>query len=137
MAVASIQTRQHTQERRNRPPDIVHEAVMTNPNWWRLRTVSRNDCDPADYVRRPFNEWREIPSTALDRPEMRDVLVNALQSLAPEYREVFMAHDMHGLTLCETCAVLGLASATVRLRLRRARLILTDVLARNSSGGRA
>jgi hypothetical protein len=78
---------------------------MTNPNWWRLRTVSRNDCDPADYVRRPFNEWREIPSTALDRPEMRDVV--------------------------------GLTSATERLRLRRARLILTDVLARNSSGGRA
>ena len=47
---------------------------MTKPNWWRLRTVSRNDCDPADYVRRPCNEWREIPSTALDRPEMRDVL---------------------------------------------------------------
>jgi DNA-directed RNA polymerase specialized sigma24 family protein len=109
---------------------------MTNPNWWRLRSVSRNECDPADYVRQAFNEWRRIPSTALDSPEMRDILVKALQSLAPEYREVFMAHDMHGLSLCEMCAVLGLTAATVRLRLRGARLILTDVLAWNFSDGR-
>jgi RNA polymerase sigma factor (sigma-70 family) len=132
----SLQTQQYPRDHRDHWPDIVHEAVMTNPNWWRLRTVSRNECDSADYVRWAFNEWREIPSTALDSPEMRDVLVKALQSLAPEYREVFMVHDMHGLSLCETCAVLGLTAATVRLRLRRARLILTDVLARNFSDGR-
>jgi DNA-directed RNA polymerase specialized sigma24 family protein len=52
-----------------------------------------------------FKEWREIPSTTLDRPEMREVLIKAFESLAPEYREVFVAHDVHRLTLFETCGV--------------------------------
>jgi hypothetical protein len=44
-----------------------------------------------------FKEWREIPSTTLDRLEMREVLIKAFESLAPEYREVFVAHDVQRL----------------------------------------
>jgi RNA polymerase sigma factor (sigma-70 family) len=106
---------------------------MRNLDWRRLRTDSRTDyeADSEGYPRSDFKEWPEISTTALDRPEIREELVKALQSLALENREVFVAHDVHGLSLKETCAVLGLSAATVRARLRRARFSLREILARN------
>jgi len=106
---------------------------MRNLNWRRFRTDSRTDfeSDSDENARSDFKKWREISSTALDRPEIREALVKALLSLALENREVFVTHDVHGLSLRETCAVLGLSAATVRARLRRARFSLREILARN------
>jgi len=106
---------------------------MRNLNWRRFRTDSRTDfeSDSDENARSDFKKWREISSTALDRPEIREALVKALLSLALENWEVFVTHDAHGLSLKETCAVSELSAATVRARLRRARLRLTDILARN------
>jgi Sigma-70, region 4/Protein of unknown function (DUF1634) len=104
-------------------------SPMRNLDWRRLRTDYESDSE--GYPRSDLKERPEISSTALDRPEIREALVKALQSLALENREVFVAHDVHGLSLKETCAVLGLSAGTVRARLRRARFSLSEILARD------
>jgi RNA polymerase sigma factor (sigma-70 family) len=53
----------------------------------------------------------------------------ALGSLAQHYRAAFVLRDVHELSLAETAAILGISREAVKTRLRRARLMLRDILA--------
>ena len=85
--------------------------------------------DDGDYVPRDFADWREIPSEALERKEVRQKLAEALVSLDRKYREVFVLRDMEQLNIQETAEALGISVASVKTRLLRARLMLRDLLA--------
>ena len=43
--------------------------------------------DDGDYIPKDFADWREIPSQALERRELRDALTKALESLPEKYRD--------------------------------------------------
>jgi RNA polymerase sigma-70 factor, ECF subfamily len=61
--------------------------------------------------------------------EVREALVKALSSLAQHYREAFVLRDVHELSISETSTILGISPGAVKTRLRRARLMLRDILA--------
>jgi RNA polymerase sigma-70 factor (ECF subfamily) len=109
----------------------VNEALMRRR---RERTVvmegidDRRD-DEADYAPRDFADWREIPSEALERKEIRQRLAEALGTLDRKYREVFVLRDMEHLNIQETAEALGISVGSVKTRLLRARLMLRDLLA--------
>ena len=109
----------------------VNEALMRRR---RERTVvmegidDRRDED-TDYAPREFADWREIPSEALERKEVRQKLAEALATLDRKYREVFVLRDMEQLNIQETAEALGISVASVKTRLLRARLMLRDLLA--------
>ena len=110
----------------------LNEARMRNRKQWRVPMLSlthNKKDDEKPYIPRDFEDWREIPSTALERAEIREVLVKALGSLAQRYREAFVLRDIHELSIFETSAILGISSGAVKTRLRRARLMLRDILA--------
>jgi len=50
--------------------------------------------EESEYAPRDFADWREIPSEALERKEVRQRLAEALGTLDRKYREVFMLRDM-------------------------------------------
>ena len=109
----------------------VNEALMRRR---RERTVVMEGIDDrqdeqGDYVPRDFADWREIPSEALERKEVRQRLAQALASLDRKYREVFVLRDMEHLNIQETAEALGISIASVKTRLLRARLMLRDLLA--------
>ena len=85
--------------------------------------------DEGEYTPRDFADWREIPSEALERKEVRQKLAQALASLDRKYREVFVLRDMEQLNIQETADALGISVASVKTRLLRARLMLRDLLA--------
>ena len=85
--------------------------------------------EDGDYVPRDFADWREIPSEALRRKEIRDALNRALDSLPDKYRTVLVLRDVQQLTIKETAQVLGISEVSVKTRLLRARLQLRDALA--------
>ena len=89
----------------------------------------RNNEDEGEYTPRDFADWREIPSEALERKEVRQKLAEALASLDRKYREVFVLRDMEQLNIQETAEALGISVASVKTRLLRARLMLRDLLA--------
>jgi RNA polymerase sigma-70 factor, ECF subfamily len=113
----------------------VNEALMRRR---RERTVVMEGIDghrsgqgeeESDYAPRDFADWREIPSEALERKEVRQKLADALASLDRKYREVFVLRDMEQLNIQETAEALGISVASVKTRLLRARLMLRDLLA--------
>jgi RNA polymerase sigma-70 factor, ECF subfamily len=109
----------------------VNEALMRRR---RERTVPMEGLDDrseeeGEYAPRDFADWREIPSEALERKEVRQRLAEALGTLDRKYREVFMLRDMEHLNIQETAEALGITVASVKTRLLRARLMLRDLLA--------
>ncbi len=109
----------------------VNEALMRRR---RERIVQMEAIDDrreeeSDYAPRDFADWREIPSEALERKEVRQRLAEALAMLDHKYREVFVLRDMEHLNIQETAEALGISVASVKTRLLRARLMLRDLLA--------
>ena len=79
-----------------------------------------------NYMPRDFADWREIPSEAFERKEVREKLVEALHSRGQIYREVFVLSDMQRLSIAETSKALGISATSVKTRLLRARLIFVS-----------
>jgi RNA polymerase sigma-70 factor, ECF subfamily len=90
--------------------------------------------EEGDYFPRDFADWREIPSEALQRSELRRGLQKAMQSLAPKYREVFIMRDVQNLSIADTAQALEISEAAVKTRLLRARLQMRDALAPGIDG---
>src|SRR6266481_1811312 len=90
--------------------------------------------DEGDYIPKDFADWREIPSQALERRELRDALTKALESLPEKYRTILILRDVNHLSITETAQVLGLSEANVKTRLSRARLQMRDALAPGFDG---
>jgi len=90
--------------------------------------------DDGDYIPRDFADWREIPSQALERRELRDALGKALESLPEKYREILILRDVNHLSITETAQILRLSEANVKTRLSRARLQMRDALASGFGG---
>lgn len=95
---------------------------------------SRNDADGEPYIPKDWADWREIPSEALQRKELRDALSKAIESLDPKYREVLILRDVEDLSIAETAAALNISEANVKTRLLRARLQVRDALAPGIDG---
>ena len=109
----------------------VNEALMRRRRERTRMTEAIEDRrqEEGEYTPRDFADWREIPSEVLERKEVRQKLAEALSSLDPKYREVFVLRDMEQLNIQETAEVLGISVASVKTRLLRARLMLRDLLA--------
>jgi RNA polymerase sigma-70 factor (ECF subfamily) len=109
----------------------INEARMRRrkDNTSILQPIEGQRDDEGNYTPRDFADWREIPSEALERKEVRDLLTDALASLGEKYREVFLLRDVEQLNIEETAKVLGISTASVKTRLLRARLMLRDLLA--------
>jgi len=76
-----------------------------------------------------LRDWREVPSEALERKEVREMLKEAISGLSPIYREVVLLRDVEELSIEETAAALTISSASVKVRLHRARIMLQKQLA--------
>jgi RNA polymerase sigma-70 factor (ECF subfamily) len=86
-----------------------------------------------------LRDWREVPSEALERKEVRQMLQKAITGLPEKYREVFILRDVEEMDIFETAAALSITVANVKVRLHRARLMLQKQLSpllKNSNPGR-
>jgi RNA polymerase sigma-70 factor (ECF subfamily) len=76
-----------------------------------------------------LRDWREIPSEALERHEIRHLLQKAVGELPPIYREIFLLRDVQELSIAETAEALQITTVSVKTRLHRARTMLQKNLA--------
>jgi RNA polymerase sigma-70 factor, ECF subfamily len=76
-----------------------------------------------------LQDWREIPSEALERKEVRTLLQEAIGHLSPTYREVLVMRDIEELSTEETAGALAISISSVKVRLHRARIMLQKELA--------
>src|SRR5262249_19483286 len=75
--------------------------------------------DDGDYIPADFADWREIPSEALERAELRQALQKALASLPEKYRTVLILRDVQHLSIAETAEALGITEENVKTRTSR------------------
>src|SRR5260370_33921070 len=64
--------------------------------------------DDGAYIPKEFADWREIPSEALERSEIRGALAKALTLLEEHYRLAFILRDVNELSITETANILGI-----------------------------
>jgi RNA polymerase sigma-70 factor, ECF subfamily len=83
----------------------------------------------SDYTPAVLTDWREIPSEALDRKELREILHRALDELPEKYREVLILRDVREMNIQETVRLLGITEGMVKTRLLRARLMMQKIVA--------
>ncbi len=95
-----------------------------------FESLDDTDNDEGDeYVPQTLGDWREIPSETLERTEVREILVRAVESLGEIYREVFVLRDVEGQDVATTAQILGISEVAMKTRLLRARLQLRDIVA--------
>jgi RNA polymerase sigma-70 factor, ECF subfamily len=83
-----------------------------------------------DTVVREIAAWDEDPEQRFTREELGGILDEAIQSLEPPYRSVFVLRDIEEMSTEETAEALNLSVPAVKSRLLRARLQLREKLTR-------
>jgi RNA polymerase sigma-70 factor (ECF subfamily) len=83
-----------------------------------------------DTVVREIAVWEENPEERYSREELGGILDEAIQSLKPAFRTVFVLRDIEELSTEETAEALGISVPAVKSRLLRARLQLREKLTR-------
>jgi RNA polymerase sigma-70 factor (ECF subfamily) len=87
------------------------------------------DDEESDFTPAVLADWREIPSEALDRKELREMLQRAVGELPLKYREVLIMRDVREMNIAETAQMLGVSHGIVKTRLLRARLMMQKFVA--------
>jgi RNA polymerase sigma-70 factor, ECF subfamily len=110
----------------------VNEALMKLRKRRSDRTVPLDDpIDTGeDELVREVAVWDENPEERYSRDELGQILDEAIQSLKPAYRTVFVLRDIEELSIEETAEALNLSISAVKSRLLRARLQLRERLTR-------
>lgn len=110
----------------------VNESLMKLRKRKASRTVPLDE--PVDTgedpVVREIAVWGEDPENKYGQEELRGILNEAIESLKPAFRTVFVLRDIEELSTEETAEALGLSIAAVKSRLLRARLQLREKLTR-------
>jgi len=110
----------------------VNEALMKLRKRKSDRTVSLDETIDTgeENVVREIAVWEDSPEQKYSQKEIREVLDQAIMSLRPAVRAVFVLRDVEDLSTEETAAVLDLSVPAVKSRLLRARLQLREKLTR-------
>lgn len=109
--------------------------IATNESLMALRrkkraTVSIDAPDNDDGEQEPLEivDWCCMPEEELMSSETKAYLKQAIDSLSPNLRVVFLLRDIEGLSTEEVSDVLGLSEMAVKTRLSRARFKLRELL---------
>jgi RNA polymerase sigma-70 factor (ECF subfamily) len=110
----------------------VNEALMKLRKRKSDRTVPLDE--PVDTgeetVVREIAVWDEDPEKKYSQDELGQILNEAVQSLKPAFRTVFVLRDIEELSTEETAQSLNISIPAVKSRLLRARLQLREKLTR-------
>jgi RNA polymerase sigma-70 factor (ECF subfamily) len=110
----------------------VNEALMKLRKRKSDRTVPLDEpLDTGeDTVVREIAVWDDDPEQRYSREELAGILDEAVQSLRPAFRTVFVLRDIEEMSTEETADALGISVPAVKSRLLRARLQLREKLTR-------
>jgi RNA polymerase sigma-70 factor (ECF subfamily) len=81
-------------------------------------------------IAREIAVWDDNPEQRYSQSELREILEDAIDSLPPIFRSVFVLRDVDELSTEETASALNISIPAVKSRLLRARLQLRDKLTR-------
>lgn len=97
----------------------------------RRENISLDDSEESAEAFAPerFESWRDNPERLYASEEMRRLVEEAILSIPPAYRVVFVLRDVAEMDTVEAAEVLRLTIAALKSRLLRARLMVREALA--------
>jgi RNA polymerase sigma-70 factor (ECF subfamily) len=111
----------------------VNEARMRrrkdHRNLYESVDEERIEAEDGEFMPHQFADWRDVPSEAYEKTEIKTVVLKAMERLPGKYREVFLLRDVEHLSVEETAKILGVSTAAVKTQLHRARLQMREQLA--------
>lgn len=87
------------------------------------------DEQTGDYTPAILTSWHEVPTEALERRELGEMLRRTIDGLPGIYRNVVLLRDIEEMDVKETATALGITAGAVKVRLHRARAMLQKALA--------
>ena len=109
--------------------------IATNASLMKLRKKKlvfqdlEDDTEYSDSIEsRVFVDWTQDPSINIYDEEVKKKINEAVNKLSDIYRSVFVLRDIEGLSIKETSTILNITEENVKIRLRRARQFLRDIL---------
>ena len=112
--------------------------IAVNAALHRLRTRRRHPEPSIEDLLPHFGEgehqldppapWKDIPETAAQRQESRELVRRCIGQLPETYRTVLLLRDIEGLDTDEAARLLGTSPGVVKTRLHRARQALRTLL---------
>jgi RNA polymerase sigma-70 factor (ECF subfamily) len=76
-----------------------------------------------------LRDWRELPSSVVERKEVGKLIQGAIDRLPVIYRQVFLLREIEEINSRETAQILGISPSLVKTRSFRARMMLRRMLA--------
>ena len=92
------------------------------------KSAGHRVADEARQQTREIAVWEDNPEDRYSREELRAILEEAIQSLPPIFRAVFVLRDIDELSTEETARILEVSEDVVKTRLHRARLAVRQNL---------
>lgn len=110
----------------------VNEALMKLRKRKGDRIISLDEplATGEEEVKREIAVWEGNPEDQYSQEELHNILYQAIDTLKPDFRTVFVLRDIEELSTEETAETLGVSVAAVKSRLLRARLALRERLTR-------
>jgi RNA polymerase sigma-70 factor (ECF subfamily) len=112
--------------------------IVVNASLMKLRTRRRKpeqsieDLLPSfledGHMERPAEPWRKAGEDPVEVAQLADLLLEKVQELPEDSRNVVLLRDIEGLDTEETARMLEISKAAVKTRLHRARLALRELL---------
>jgi len=109
----------------------INEGLQTRRRQKRMESIDEVTSGEEMVLPKQLQDWHDNPEKLYSKEQMREIVETAIQSLTPMYREIFVLRDVQGLTTLEAAEALGIAVATAKSRLLRARLIMREQLTRH------
>lgn len=109
----------------------MNEALMKLRKRAASRQVSLDEpieTDEKSLMPREIVDWGDNPEQRYAKSELQNILAEAIETLEPALRVVFVLRDVENLSTEETAEQLGLSTPAVKSRLLRARLKLRERL---------
>jgi RNA polymerase sigma-70 factor, ECF subfamily len=108
----------------------MNEALMTLRKRKGQKDTVEIDVDKEGEDSEPLQivDWGNMPEKELGSAELKKILDQAVETLSPALRSVFLLRDVEGQSVKETADILDLTEMAVKTRLSRARLILRQKL---------
>jgi len=90
-------------------------------------SISQQDADGETYDLE-IPDVRELPEDSAMRRETREIIAKSIDELSPRYREIIILREISDMSYSDIAKTLGLDEGTVKSRLARARIKLSDIL---------
>jgi len=84
--------------------------------------------DSGDVYDLEIPDIRELPEDSAMRCETREIIAKSIDELSPRYREIIIMREITDMSYSDIAKTLKLDEGTVKSRLARARMKLSDIL---------